>query len=82
MKLIDVEYLRESSRDIFFNVTIEFKSFFGNPKKITRVGYLTKCGDEGYSFWYRWVDNSECGQMDNSVVALMILQYEAFKNKS
>lgn len=80
MKLINVDYINESSKAIFFNVTIEFSRFLRPPINVTRKAYLEKWSTNGgYGVDYRWCDTSEIGEMYQSVLNEMILKYEATK---
>ena len=80
MKLINVDYINESSNAIFFNVTIEISRLFRPNITVTRKAYLGKWNTNGgYGVDYRWCDTSEIGEMYQSVLNEMIFKYEATK---
>lgn len=79
MKLINVEYIEESSSAIFFNVEFAVYSFWRENIKIKRA-FLKKCTDyKGgwyYDHYFMWADNTETFNFDKAVIQEMILKYE------
>ena len=77
MKLIKVEFIEECSSAYFFNVTLEVKRTFKKAFQVTRRAYLTKWQtNNGYCTTYNWADTGSYGQLQDTVVSEMILQYE------
>lgn len=85
MKLIKIEYLEESTKAIFFNVTYEsISTWFSKSKIITKKAYLEKWEINGfrYSNNFQWSDNAvNHNKFDSAVIQEMILQYEKIKTK-
>jgi len=83
MELIEVEYLEESSKAIFFNVTYNIKaSYFRAEKQVIRRAILEKWNVSGFNYAnnFIWADNKESHQFDDAVLQEMILEYEKNKN--
>lgn len=85
MRLIEVEYLEESSKAIFFNVTFETNSiWFKTPRKKTKRAFLEKQKDFKGGWYYgnsfKWSNNDDNPyKYDDAVKEEMILKYEQFK---
>lgn len=83
MKLVNVEYLEESSKAIFFNVeftvTTDSGSFwrrkYESTTKIKRA-FLEKWSTAPYANNFKWADNTKGSNFDDAVVQEMILKYE------
>ena len=83
MTLIDIKYLEESSKAIFFTITFEKTNFFGIKKVFKKEAYLQKWsgGPElkhfgRYANNFKFVDNSGGSNYDEPIIELMILLYE------
>ena len=76
MKLIQVEYLEESSEAIFFDVMFEKKGFFTMPKIYNKRCFMEKTGTKSY---FKFSDNTGGYNFDSAIVQEMILQYEKRK---
>lgn len=87
MKLVNVEYLEESSSAIFFNVelatTISVGSFWRSRyenKTIIKRAFLEKWNTNGgYSNNFKWSDNTGDSNFDDAIIQEMILKYEKSK---
>ena len=75
MKLINVEYLEESTTAIFFNVELE--SFWGGIK--IKKAFMIKSNMFPYSSYFKWCDNTGTNMFDNAILQEMILKYEQRK---
>ena len=84
MKLIEVEFLEESSQAIFFNVAFKAKkTFWHDGKVVVKRAFLEKWGMPGFSKYsncFKWADGSvPCNQFNSAFVEEMILKYEQSK---
>lgn len=75
MELIKVEYIEESSKAIFFDVTVKFTSFWRGSRKETKRAFLEKWCN-GCASNFKWSDNKGSSNFDSAIVAEMILKYE------
>jgi hypothetical protein len=82
MKLIEVQYVEESSKAIFFNVAFEIKeTFWHEGKVIIKRAFLEKWQFGTYSNNFQWSDNSKNLDKFNEVfIQEMILKYEQRQN--
>lgn len=78
MKVLKVEYLEESSKAIFFNVTVEVKRLFKKPTIEVKRAVLEKWFIPNFQYAnnFQWTDNTGKANFDDPVISEMILQYE------
>lgn len=75
MKLIELEYLEESTKAIFFNIKFKNNNFFGISKIKTKRAILDKWNLE-YANNFKLADNTGYSIYDSAIINEMILAYE------